>query len=73
MRHYVTYRVPKLDLEEDEKFRSKLLGSAHWYHMETVDVENGDTEFEITVSVEERTASFIALRYNCTIRPNHGI
>lgn len=69
MRYYVTYNVPWDEIEKDEEFRNKLLGRSHWRQEETIE-ENG---LRVTVSVDERTASYISLRYTTEVRPNHGI
>lgn len=69
MRYYITYTVPKSDIKKERKIRDKLLGSAHWCE----ENEDEDGAIIVTVSVDEKTASFIALRYQCTSRPNYGI
>ncbi len=69
MRYYVTYTVPMLDIMSEKSIRNKLLGSAHWCEEKPVE----DGALEVTVCVEERTASFISLRYQCTTRPNYGV
>lgn len=74
MRYYVTYIVPKKEQKKEKIFRDRLLGSAHWNIIEDVpDDDDNVGAIQVTVSVDERTATFIALKYNSTMRPNYGI
>jgi hypothetical protein len=73
MRYYLTYNLPSSELAKDTEFRNKLLGSSHWFELKSI--SDGDNDTQITISVDERMASYMALKipYKMELRPNHGI
>lgn len=73
MRYYLTYNLPSSELEKDFEFRRKLLGSSHWF--EQTEIDDGDNNTRITISVDERMASYMLLKipYKVEKRPNYGL